>query len=220
MARIDRYKQHYKNAIYHIFNRGVNKEKIFMEENDYIFYLKKIKQYKEKYGVEFISYALLPNHFHYIIRQTTDDIPLAGARGDSHIKGDCHRKQSCDKSPISKFMHALHTSYAFYFNKKYKKVGHLFQDRYKQRIVEEEKYLIWLSSYVNGNAKIHKIADNLKDWKFSSYLDYAGLRNGILCNKELVTSYFESPEKYAEAIEEAVELSRERKDALADMEIG
>lgn len=217
-----KYEEHYKNTICHLFNRGVNKDKIFCDEEDYFFYLKRIKKYKELHKIEFISYALLPNHFHFIVRQLTDNDPSAtGAL-----------RASVASTPVSKFMHILNNSYVHYFNKKYKRAGHLFQDRYKQKTVNDDKYLIWLSEYVNGNPAIHKIVDNLDDWQYSSYLDFIGKRNGVICNKESVLHYFgngvrllgESDSakstKYAAHVKDVIEMSRKRKEDLKDLEYG
>ena len=186
MARIDRHKKHYKDAYYHIFNRGINKHDIFLDQEDYYFYLKKIKIYKDKYQVEFINYSLSPNHYHYTIKQLND-------------------------IPVSKFMHLLHTSYAYYFNKKYKRCGPLFQDRYKQRIISSDEYLMWLSAYINGNSEIHGITKRSDDWQYSSYLDYAGKRNGILCNKEIIFSHFTDCKKYIDYVEDVIQKSKDIK---------
>ncbi len=193
MARIDRYKKHNKDFIYHAFNRGVNKNKIFIDQQDYFVYLRKIKKYKEIYKIEFINYSLLPNHFHYTIRQLSE-------------------------IPISKFMHALHTSYGNYFNQRHKRVGHLFQGRYNQRIVADLPYFIWLSAYINGNASIHKIVADPKDWIYSSYLDYVGLREGGFCNPESVLKNFKNKDEYSEYVKQVMVESKNKKEALREAE--
>lgn len=193
MSRIDRCKKHNKDFIYHVFNRGVNKNKIFIDQQDYLVYLKKIKKYKEIYKIEFINYNLLPNHYHYTIKQLSE-------------------------IPISKFMHVLHTSYGNYFNQRHKRVGHLFQGRYKQRIVSDHPYFIWLSAYVNGNAGIHKIVADPKDWIYSSYLDYARLREGKICNFESVLENFKNKDEYLEYVKQVVEMSKDKKKFLKEAE--
>ena len=186
MARIDRHKEHYKDAHYHLFNRGSNKCDIFLDQEDYFFYLKKIKIYKAKYEIEFINYSLSANHYHYTVKQLSE-------------------------IPVSKFMHILHTSYVYYFNKKYERVGPLFQDRYKQRIISKTEYLIWLSAYINGNNEIHGNVKESKDWQYSSYLDYAGKRKGTLCNKDIVLAQFKDFKEYINYVKDVIKKSRERK---------
>lgn len=193
MARIDRHKTYQKGAIYHLFNRGVAKNNIFIDQQDYFYYLSKMRKYKQLFNVEIINYNLLPTHYHYTAEQLSD-------------------------VPISKFMHDLHTSYVYYFNKKYKRIGPLYQDRHKQRIVANEKYLIWLSAYVNGNAEIHKIVSDAKDWTHSSYLDYVGLRNRALCNKEKVLRNFKDIKEYLEFVKYVIKECQNKKDSLRDLD--
>jgi len=214
MPRTQKILQHFKGTTCHIFNRGVQKDKIFLEDEDYIFYLKRIKKYKEMYGIEFLNYNLLPNHFHYTIRQKDD----SEQSNQCHLLGE-QMAQKTQRTPISKFMHVLHNSYAHYFNKKYKRSGHVFQDRYKQRIVEDDSYIMWLSAYINGNAQIHKIVEDAKDWLYSSYLDYIGKRNGTICNnKEIIQTYFSSVDEYKQYVYEVVKDSQEKKEALKSLE--
>lgn len=180
-----RYKKYYKDGYYHIYNRGVGKQKIFKDKKDYIKYLKILKLAKEKHFVSVLCYCLMPNHIHLVLRQETE-------------------------VPIYKFMQSLHTSYGIYFNKKYDRVGGLWQDRFKQKNIFDNSYLLYLSVYIHLNPLIDKITENLNEYIWSSYLDYAGLRNGSLCDKEMVLqgqSLFE----YKKLVEENTEIINERK---------
>ncbi len=146
---------------YHIYNRGIHKQDIFLEEKDYIFYLKRLRQVKDKQKASVICYCLMPNHIHLLLRQ------------DSKI-------------PIYKVMSCLHTAYSMYFNKKYNKVGHLFQNRFKQKEVKNDEYLLQLASYIHLNPLIDGLEEKLGDYQWSSYPDYINLRPGTLCDKESV----------------------------------
>jgi len=148
-------------AYYHIYNRGINKQDIFLEEKDYLFYLQRLRQVKDKQKASVICYCLMPNHIHLLLRQ------------DSEI-------------PIYKVMSCLHTGYSMYFNKKYNKVGHLFQNRFKQKEVKNDEYLLQLASYIHLNPLIDGLAEKLGDYQWSSYPDYIDLRPGTLCDKESV----------------------------------
>lgn len=193
MARIDRHKTHQKGAFYHLFNRGVAKSNIFNDQQDYFYYLNKIRKYKDLFKIEIINYNLMPSHYHYTVKQLSE-------------------------IPISKFMHTLHTSYVYYFNKKYKRVGPLFQDRFKQRIISDEKYFLWLSAYINGNAQIHKIVSDVKNWQYSSYLDYIGLRHGTLCNINEIMKNFKNIAEYLEFVQFVIKECQNKKDALEDLQ--
>lgn len=156
---VAKYKQYFQGAYYHIYNRGNQQQPIFLEDTDYLGYLKRLAEAKEKCGVTTLCYCLMPNHIHLLVRQDTE-------------------------MPIHKFISSLHTSYSMYFNRKYQKVGHLFQDRFKQKNITTDAYLLYLSCYIHANPKLDKIVERLEDYPWSSYLDYVGLRRGILCDKE------------------------------------
>lgn len=174
------YKQRnfYQGGYYHIYNRGNNKQNVFLEEDDYLFYLKKLRKSKNKYNIGVLCYCLMPNHIHLILSQNTE-------------------------VPISKFMLSLHTSYSLYFNRKYDKVGHLFQGRFGQKIIDKDEYLLQVSSYVHLNPIKDGLVERLDSYQWSSYPDYIGLREGTLCDKELVL-YGATPEKYKKITEEQI----------------
>jgi hypothetical protein len=103
----------------------------------------------------------MPNHIHLLVKQTS-------------------------KIPIYKFVSSLHTSYSMYFNKKYKRVGHLFQDRFKQKNIIKNKYLLYLSCYIHLNPEIDRLVHRAEKYPWSSYVDYIGLRKGTLCDKTII----------------------------------
>ncbi|MCD6283996.1 transposase [bacterium] len=154
-------RNYYQGAYYHIYNKGNAGQNIFNKDEDYIFYLKKVREFKERHKITVICYCLLPDHFHSIIRQ------------DSEI-------------PVSKFILSLHTSYVLYFNQKYERTGHLFQGRFQVSNIEEDKYLLPLSSYIHLNPIVHRVTNDLYKYPWSSYLDYIGKRAGTLCEKSVI----------------------------------
>lgn len=160
-SRYSRYKQYFQGAIYHIYNRGNEKQDIFVEENDYRFYLKRLAQDLKKHHVLLVCYVLMPNHLHLVVKQETEE-------------------------PIFKFISSLHTSYSMYFNKKYKHTGHLFQDRFKQVLVESDEQLVHLSRYVHLNPVNAGLAE--KPWKYfwSSYQEVMGNNPLSLCQNNIL----------------------------------
>jgi len=169
----------YKGGYFHIYNRGNRNQDVFSEEGDYLNYLKKLREYKKKYNISIICYCLMPNHFHLLLRQDSD-------------------------TPIYKFMHALHTSYSIYFNKKYDKVGRMFQGRFKQKEIEKDEYLSRVTSYIHFNPVKDGLVEDLDNYQWSSYLDFIGLRKGTLCDKDIIFSDKTSEEykKSTEGIKE------------------
>ena len=134
-----------KGSFWHIFARGVAKENIFRQKDDFIFYLYKVKEFLKKYPVTIQAYNLLSNHLHYLIQQTSEIAP-------------------------SKFIGCLHTSVGLHMNRKYSRVGHLFQDRFKAKQLDKEA-LLPVSFYVNLNKILEKL-EHIEKTKISKkYLD-------------------------------------------------
>src|SRR3989304_3663026 len=115
----------FQNAFYHVFNRGINKQDIFLSDEDYAFFLRKLQGLREKYDHSIYALCLMPNHFHISIRTR--------------------------KTPISKIMSSLTTSYSMYFNRKYQHFGPVFQNRFKSVLIENDSYFLELSRYIYLN---------------------------------------------------------------------
>ena len=136
------------NAFYHILNRGNNKETIFIDDADFIFFLRQVKKYKEKFGLKIYHYCVMPNHFHCLVLvQNPQD--------------------------LTKFMHATMLVYAQYLQRKYNKIGHVWQGRYKSSLIEKEDYLLRCGYYIEDNPRRAGLIQELKYWPWSSYHFYA-----------------------------------------------
>jgi len=157
-------------GFYHIYSRGNEKREIFLSDTDRLRFLKRLTEYIKKHSVTVLSYCLMPNHYHLLLRQDA---------GDS----------------ISGFIHKLQTAYAMYFNKRYERVGHLFQGRFGAKVIETDEYLLHLSRYIHLNpAEILKShyssIKSLSDYPWSSYPDYVGHRKDELVNTNFILNYF------------------------------
>ena len=148
-----------ENGFYHLYNRGVEKRSIFEDKQDYSVFLLYLKSYLLPKNVDalqemlsdknstwnekrlilkqlrlnnfnkeisLLAYCLMPNHFHFIVKQTAPD-------------------------SIDRFINSLNTRYVMYFNKKYDRVGPLFQGVYKAVVVETDEQLLYLSGYIHRN---------------------------------------------------------------------
>ncbi len=132
---------------YHIMVRSIKELDLFKEDDDKIKYFQLIEKSQLKYGFKVYAYCLMKNHGHLIIDPAGAD--------------------------ISKIMHAINFSYARYFNKKYDRYGHVFQDRFKSKVVDTERYMITLSAYIHNNPKdIPGYEEDVKDYPFSSFKEY------------------------------------------------
>lgn len=162
---VSKYKLYYKDAYYHIYNRGNAKEDIFIDEMDYRVYLKRLELYKDRHNVTILCYCLMPNHIHLLIKQNTE-------------------------KPIYKFIQSLHTSYSMYFNKKCNKVGHIFQGRFMQKNIIHDEYLLHLSRYIHLNPVLAGIVNRAEDYNWSSYSEYINNTSSKICEKDLILSFF------------------------------
>ncbi len=136
----------YKGGFYHVIARGNNKEYIFKNDVDKGYLLKQIKEYKEGMGFKVYGYVLMDNHYHFII-------------------------QTMDKK-LQEIMHGINNKYSKYFNYKYKRVGHVFQSRYKAILIQDERYLISLIRYLHRNPIRAKMCEKVENYKWSSDVFY------------------------------------------------
>lgn len=169
------------NEFYHIYNRGNNKQKIFFNDDNYLFFLKKVKD--QLYPIcKIISYCLMPNHFHFIIMATEKSVI---------------ERSSFGGKPMQEFPYRLGillSSYAQAINNQNKTTGSLFQQKTKAKnlieVINEtkENYLVNCFHYLHRNPLTSNLVTDLNQWPYSSYTDYSGLRSGILCDKQLFFS--------------------------------
>jgi putative transposase len=194
--------------IYHIFNRGVEKRKIFLNDPDYFRFLDSIKEFNNSLPawkahdlssrgeastdsyIEIIAYCINPNHFHLIMKQLKKD-------------------------GISLFMHKLGTGYSMYFNNKHKHSGVVFQGVFKAKHIDTNEYLLHLSAYVNCNSEVHGIC-KAENYKWCSFPDYIKKRPGNLLgkslNKGIVIDQFRSVKEYEKFAKIKAREMKRRKD--------
>ena len=155
---------------YHFYNRGNNKEDIFIEEDNYIYFMSLVKKYLLQVA-DIYSYCLLPNHFHFILRiKDKENLP---------------EKYNNEEAKIFLPFSNLFNAYAKAFNKKYKRKGSLFQKSPKRILITNEKYLRNLIVYVNINPSHHNILD-YKDYKFSSYTALVSNKSTLIMREEII----------------------------------
>lgn len=196
--------------IYHIFNRGVDKRNVFLTKKDMERFFKSMISFNcvnpigslyeksrseaknsndgEPKLVEFISYCLNRNHYHFILEQVAE-------------KG------------IEKFMHKLGLGYTNYFNEKNTRSGALFQGAYKAICVDSNEYLLHLSAYVNLNYKVHQFGNSVPKFWMSSWEEYCGKKSNQkeICSKDIVLDQFNSIKDYIKFAEDSLVDIQERK---------
>ncbi|HHY82360.1 MAG TPA: transposase [Clostridiales bacterium] len=146
-----RARQKHELAIYHIMSRSSSEILLFRENEDKDYYLALLKRYTDKYQASVYAYCLMNNHVHIHLDPKGFD--------------------------VSKFMHSLNTAYVRYYNTKYNRHGHLFQDRFQSRILSSERYNLAVSAYIHNNPKdIPEYNGREEDYPYSSYGIYIGKR--------------------------------------------
>ncbi len=138
----------FQNAFYHVFNRGINKQDIFLSDQDYKFFLGKLRGLKQKHDHSIYALCLMPNHFHISIQTR--------------------------KFPISKIMSSLTTSYSMYFNRKYQHFGPVFQNRFKSILIENDSYFLELSRYIYLNPVKAGLVKDPALYKYTSLREALG----------------------------------------------
>lgn len=170
--------------MYHVMSRGIERGQIFFDEADYTDFMERFVVWLGKSGGKCLAWCLMPNHFHFLI-----------------LRGD---------RPLSELMHHMLTGYAVNFNGRHRRVGHLFQNRYKAILCDLEEYLLELVPYIHLNplrAGLVKDLDGLEDYQWCGHGSViSGVTDGLL-DREFLLPYFGGDikaaiEKYQEVMEE------------------
>lgn len=203
-----RIKEYYSDGYYHVYNRGVEKRAIFIDEQDYRVYLSYLETYlmpKNRYNLQeiladpntsrqeknktikllrlnnfsesisLLSFCLMPNHFHLLIHQTAS-------------------------MAIDQFMNSISTRYSGYFNRKYHRIGTLFQGVYKAVVIKSDEQLLYLTRYIHRNPLSLKLSElnirkgytnnQLQQYIYSSYPTYVGVNHLEWVKPTIVLSEF------------------------------
>ena len=151
-------------GIYHIVFRGINKQRIFEDDEDHLVFLKKLKTYKETSEYEIYAYCLMANHVHLLMKEGSD--------------------------PLGIIFRRIGSSYVFWYNRKHNRLGHLFQDRYKSEVVDTETYFLTAMRYIHQNPLKAGIVKNIQEYPWSSYNEY--VQQKTLCNTSNALDLFSS----------------------------
>lgn len=135
-----------ENSTYHIIQRGNERKSIFASDIDKNKFLDILQKMKEKYNFLIYGYCILDNHVHLIINDNGND--------------------------ISKLMKSVNISYAFYYNHVYDRCGHLFQDRFRSKLIMKDSYLLQVSKYIHNNPVKAGMVKKAEDYGWSSFNIY------------------------------------------------
>ena len=177
------------NQYYHFYNRGNNRNAVFFEPDNYIYFLKGIKRYLIG-KVDVIVYCLLPTHYHILVRIRTSVSQTSEVFKTSEVLDTSASKA------VSLAMQKFLISYTKAMNKRFNRVGALFQGQFQGKAVASYKHLLILCAYIHANPVRDGLAASPEAWDFSNYLEWMGLRNGTLVDHDFIREHFGSPEEY------------------------
>ncbi len=193
------------DCYYHIFNQGNNHEKIFYQEKNYIYFLKKLAVYMSGY-FDFYAYCLLPNHFHLLVKiktkqeisiQAKIDFPKGFKKNAdfADIKYLSSLPADLPEKIISEKFRRFFLSYSKSINKQENRSGSLFRKYFRRKRINSDDYFTGLIWYIHNNPVKHNVYDNFETYKWSSYYRILQNRKSLL-NKKQVFNWFDSKENF------------------------
>ncbi len=160
------------NKYYHLYNQSNNRELLFRNRDNYLYFLSKYRKYLAPF-CDTLAYCLMPDHFHFLVFVKSNNSLL-----------------------IKKNIGLLLSSYTKAVNKSFSRIGSLFQQHTKTKLLIDEKYILMVIAYIHQNPLRKNLVTNLENWEFSSYQDYTGLREGTLVDKTFIQNKFSSIEAF------------------------
>ena len=210
------------NHIYHIYNRGVDKRDVFMEDNDRWRCLQGFCLFNDEKNSSNVLWQMEKNRGEVNLKILKDYIIKEGRKPIVRILAYCLMPnhfhllvEELQEGGIVRFMHKLDGGYAHYFNKKYGRSGSLFEGPFKAVLVENETYLQYLLVYINvinpgqlvepklkkeGIRDIEAIIRAADECLWSTHQEYSGKRGSIIIDKGILGEMFLTPEKYRDFV--------------------
>ncbi|MBN1536671.1 MAG: transposase [Anaerolineales bacterium] len=203
-----RYFPFLSDQYYHLYNRGNNRQTVFFEYSNYLYFLQGIKNYL-CHHLDIIAYCLMPTHYHMLVR----------------IKGnhtsDFLENPNTFSSKVSKGMMQLGVSYTKGINKRFNRVGSLFQGQFRSKPIIEYEQLLNMCIYIHANPVKDGLVKLPEDWEFSNYREWMGLRRGKLVDHDFIRENFKTIEEYKICVLDYIQshcLSDDIRNYLLDLE--
>lgn len=169
---------------YHFYNRGQSRMKIFHEPENYAFVIRKIKYYATSFDITVIAYCLMPNHYHFLVRQNSEN-------------------------PAGLLPQRVFNSYSKAYNLRYGRHGTLFEGHFQVKMIVKNTHLLHLCRYIHANPQKDNLVENVADWPYSNYLEWVGVRKGTLIDPEFVRDNFQTPQEYKIFVQDGLEFMEE-----------
>ncbi len=187
MPRASRIKS--ESGIYHIIMRGINRQTLFLDDEDCTKFIQTLQRYREICGYKLFAYCLMGNHVHLLLCENNE--------------------------PLEIFMRRICGSYVFWYNKKYDRIGYLFQDRFRSEPVEDDTYFVTVLRYIFQNPIKAGIVNKINNYKWTNHNDYIGIN--IMTDTDFVLNIFNEIDK-EKALKSFIEyINQENGDECMDM---
>jgi REP element-mobilizing transposase RayT len=160
-----------QGCYYHVFNRTLNGEVLFRNPGNYIYLTQLMRRYKQRYRVSIIAYCLMPNHYHFLLRQDAEQ-------------------------PLHEFMRVLFNGYVQAYNAWWGRRGPLFEGRFHHMLIDEDEYFLHLCRYIHLNPVRAGLVSKVEDWPFSNFLEWVNQEEDGLGEVGFLLDYFADPEEY------------------------
>jgi putative transposase len=168
------------NGYLHVMCRGNNRRNIFIKRCDYRYYLVLAGKFKKEAAVRILHYCLMPNHVHFLL-------------------------EVMPKTNLANFMKRLNLNYFFHYRKKREYVGHLWQGRFKSKILEKEAYFIQCGKYIELNPVRAGLCELPGEYPFSSYAYYADRKEDVLLDEDpFYSSFGQTPQERQRAYRDMI----------------
>jgi putative transposase len=164
-----------KGHYYHIYNQGAYAHNLFVEDDNYQYVLRQTRRYAHRFSITVIAYVLMPNHYHFLLRQD-GDVPLY-------------------ELPARVF-----GGYSRAVNKRYGWRGTMFRGRFHAKPVRDDAYFLQLCRYIHANPVRHGFVTQPDEWRYSNYHEWLGTRRDSLVDLPLVDHYFPNRDDYADFV--------------------
>lgn len=170
---------------YHFYNRGNNRQAVFFEADNYLYFLGGIKKYLIPF-VSIAAYCLMPTHYHILVRvkQTSEFL----------------KNSEVFSRAVSTAMMRFSVSYTKAINKRFSRVGALFQGQFQAKPIKTDSHLHNLCVYIHANPVKDGLVALPEDWIYSNYLEWLGQRHGTLVDREFIQEHFGSPAEYQKLV--------------------
>ena len=177
------------NTYYHFYNRGNNRQRVFFEPPNYLFFLQRLRKYVVP-SVDVLAYCLMPTHYHILVR----------------VKQTSEVSKTSDVSKqVSLAMQKFLISYTKAINLRFLRVGSLFQGQFQAKPVQTNMHLRNLCVYIHANPVKDRLVAAPEDWIYSNYLEWLEQRNGTLVDPHFIQEHFGSPAEYQQLVKQFIQ---------------